>query len=150
MARYGTIFAGPVEKTMPYSRNTDVDVDLAPGTIVTLNGDQEFVAHATQGVRGAFYILAENYLTQDDTDTDIPANQTGIGYLPDESCFFHVLVETGTSVVRGVTQLTSNGSGALEIAASGDDVMFIADETYNNTTGSNQLVLVRPYKGSVA
>ncbi len=150
MARYGTIFAGGVEKTMPPSLNRDVDVALAPGTICTLNGDQEFVAHASQGVRGSFFILAEGYLTQDDTDTNIPANETGVGYYPLDDKFFYVLVETGTSVVNEVTLLTSNGSGALEIAASGDEVLFVAAETFNNTTGSNQLVAVRPYKGSVA
>ena len=150
MARYGTIFAGGIEKTMPPSVNRDADVALAPGTIVTLNPDGEFIAHASQGVRGSFFILAEGYLTQDDTDTNIPANGTGVGYYPLDDKFFYVLVETATSVVDEVTLLTSNGAGVLEIAASGDEVLFVAAETYNNTTGANQLVAVRPYKGSVA
>lgn len=150
MARYGTIFAGPVMKTMPPSVNLDVNAATAPGTIVTVDGDGEFIPHATQGVRSSFYILAENYLEQADTDTNVPANQTGVGYYPLEDKIFYVLMETGTSIVKDVTLMTSNGSGALEIAASGDDVFFIADETFNNTTGSNQLVAVRPFKGSVA
>ena len=150
MARYGTIFAGPEIKTQPPILERPVDVATAPGTIVTINGTGEFVAHATQGVRGSFFVLREGLLTQDDTDTNIPANGTGLGMYPYDDKFFYVLVETGTSVVNEVTQLTSNGSGALEIATSGDEVLFVAAETYNNTTGSNQLVAVRPYKGSVA
>lgn len=150
MARYGTVFAGPVQKTMPQSIERDVDVATAPGTLVTINSSDEFIAHASQGVRGSFFILSENTLTQDDTDTNIPANQTGIGYYPEMGCFFHALVETGTNMTAEVTLLTSNGSGVLEVAASGDEVLFVAAETYNNNTGSNQLVLVRPYQGSVA
>lgn len=150
MARKGTIFAGSVNKTMPQSTERDVDAATAPGTIVTINNDNEFIPHATQGGRGSFFILSENTLTQDDTDTNIPANQTGIGYYPDQNCFYHVLVETGTNMTAEVTLLTSNGSGVLEVAASGDEVLFVATETYNNNTGSNQLVEVRPYIGSVA
>lgn len=150
MARYGTVFAAPAEKTMPHSLNRAVDVETAPGTICTLNGDEEFIAHASQGVRGSFFIISEGFLTQDDADTNIPANNTAVGYYPAMDCRFNVLVETGTSVTNEVTQLTSNGSGALEVATSGDEVLFIAAETFNNTTGSNQLVTVRPYNGSVA
>lgn len=150
MARYGTIFAGAIEKTQPQSIDRAVDVATAPGTIVTLNTDEEFIAHASQGVRGSFFILSEGTLTQDDTDTDIPANGSAVGYYPDQGCFYYVLVETGTNVTNEVTQLTSNGSGALEVATSGDEVLFIAAETYNNTSGNNELVAVRPYIGSVA
>ena len=150
MARYGTIFAGPVQKTMPASVERPADVATAPGTLVTINSTDEFVAHATQGVRGSFFILSESTIIQDDTDTNIAANQTGIGFYPALDCFFHVLVETGSDLTAEVSLLTSNGSGVLEVATSGDEVLFVAAETYNNNTGSNQLVLVRPYQGSVA
>lgn len=150
MARHGTIFAGPIEKTQPQSEDFDVDVATTPGTICTLNTDQELVAHATQGGRGSFFIVGEQTTTQSDVETDIPANETATAFYPQQDCFYHVLVETGTNMTREVTQLTSNGSGVLEVAASGDEVLFIASETYNNTSGSNQLVLVRPYIGSVA
>ena len=149
MARYGTVFAGAVQKTMPASIERAVDAATAPGTIVTINATDEFIPHASQGLRGSFFILSENTITQDDTDTNIPANQTGIGYYPALDCFYHVLVETGTNMTAEVTQLTSNGAGVLEVAAVGDEILFIAAETYNNTTGSNQLVLVRPYQGSI-
>lgn len=150
MARYGTIFAGPVQKTMPQTLERTVDVATAPGSLVTINATDEFVVHGTQGVRGSFFILSESTITQDDTDTNIPVDNTGIGFYPEMGCFFHVLVETATDMTAEVTLLTSNGSGVLEVATTGDEVLFVAAETYNNTTGSNQLVLVRPYQGSVA
>ena len=150
MARYGTVFAGPVINTQPPSVERPVDVATAPGTIVTINGTNEFIAHAAQGIRGSFFILREGLLTQSDSDTDIPADETGIGMYPLDDQFFHVLVETATDMTAEVTLLTSNGSGVLEIAASGDEVLFVAAETFNNTSGSDQLTLVRPYKGSVA
>lgn len=149
MARYGTIFAGSVQKTMPASVERLADVALAPGTIVTINATDEFIAHAAQGVRGSFFILSESTIIQDDTDTNIALGQTGIGYYPALDCFFNVLVETGTNMTAEVTLLTSNGTGALEVATTGDEVLFVAAETYNNNTGSNQLVTVRPYQGSV-
>lgn len=150
MARYNRIFAGAVNKTMPQTIEKPVDVATAPGTLVTINGSGEFIAHATQGVYGAFYLLDKNSFEQADTDTNVPANGTGVGFFPEEDCRFYALVETATNCVEGVTLLTSNGSGALEVAASGDDVFAVADESYNNTTGSNQLVAVRFFKGRVA
>lgn len=150
MARYNTIFAGAIEKTQPQSVEFDVDVDTAPGTICTLNNDQEFVAHATQGVRGSFFILGEQQTTQSSPDDTITANQLATGYYPDQNCFFYVLVENNAALVNEVTLLTSNGSGVLEVAASGDEVLFVAAETYTNSSGSNQLATVRPYVGSVA
>lgn len=150
MARYGTIFAGPVQKTMPHTLERPVDVATAPGSLVTINASDEFVVHGSQGVRGSFFILSESTIIQDDTDTNVAADQTGIGFYPQLDCFYHVLVETGSNLTAEVSLLTSNGSGVLEVAASGDEVLFVAAETYNNNTGSNQLVLVRPYQGSVA
>ena len=149
MARYGTIFAGPVEKTQPASIERETDAALAPGTLVTIDGDQEFIAHANQGVRGSFFILSENTLEQQDTDTDVAAGVSGIGYYPDQDCFFYVLTEQSTACVAEVTQLTSNGSGVLEVAGAGDAVLFIAAETYTVSGSENELVLVRPYIGGI-
>lgn len=150
MARYNKIFAGPVGMVAPASVERVLNADTAPGTIVTINGSDEFIPHAAQGIRGSLFILSENTLqAQSNLDADIPAGRTGIGFYPDEACFFHALVETGVNMVAETTLLTTNGTGQLEVAAAGDEVIAVAAETYNNNTGSDQLVLVRPYKGSV-
>ena len=149
MARYNTIFAGPVNKTMPHTLEREMDANTAPGTLVTINTDDEFIPHAVQGARGSFFILSENTLEQQNADDNVLAARTGIGFYPQLDCYYHVLVETATNMTAEVTQLTSNGSGVLETALAGDEILFIAAETYNNNTGSNQLVLVRPYQGSI-
>ncbi len=152
MARYNTIFAGPVEKTQPMTLERPMDAALAPGSLVEINGDNEFMAHNSQGVRGSFFILANNTLEQQSPDDTVAAGVTGIGYYPDQNCFFHVLVEGGTACVAETTLLTSKGDGVAEIAASGDEVLFVAAETYTvaGAASTNQLVLVRPYVGRVA
>lgn len=149
MARYQTIFAGPVENTMPASEERTLAAALTPGSLVEINTANEFIVHAMQGVRNSFYILSENKLEQEDVETDIPAGVTGVAYYPDQQCFFYVRVEGGSNLIRGSTLLTSDGLGALEIAGQGDAVLFVAEETYNVPSGTPQLVAVRPYVGGI-
>lgn len=149
MGRYNVIYRGPAEMNMPHTEEAAMNAATAPGTLV-IKSSGKFAPHATQGTRPAFFILDKGNLTQSSVDDNIAANDTGVGFLPYDTGRFAVLVETGTNCVKDVTLLTNNTSGVLEVATSGDEVLFVADETYNNTTGSNQLVSVRPYKGSVA
>ncbi len=147
MPDYGTIFAGPPNATMPLSENAELDAATMPGTLVVVNGDNEFAAAATAGARGPFYILSENTFEQQNAQDEIPAGRTARAYWPDESCLFHVLLATGNNVSRRVTQLAVNTSGTLSVATTGQEVLFIAEESLNNTSGSDELILVRPYKG---
>ncbi len=151
MARYHTIFAGPVEKTQPMTLERPMGAALLPGTIVRVNATGQFVAATTQGLRGAYFILSENTLAQQSTDDTVAQNATGIGYYPDQNCFFHVLVEGGSVCVAEVTLLTSKGDGVAEVGASDDEVLFVAAETYTvpGADTTSQLVLVRPYFDAV-
>ena len=152
MARYNTVFAGPIENTQPASIERPLNAAIAPGTLVTINASGNFIPHASQGVRGSFFILSENTLEQQyDIEQTVAAGVSGIGYYPDQQCFFHALVEQSAACVAEVTLLTSNGSGVLEVAASDDEVLFVAAETHTvRSSGGAEHVLVRPYVGTVA
>lgn len=147
MGRYNKIFRGPVEKDRPYAREAKADVALAPGTIVTLNTGGEWIAHDTAGARGDFAVLNEDFLGQQNTDTNIAANDVGVAYFPYPPYRFAALVATGNDITAVGTALASNGSGVLAIATTGQEILFFAEEVYNNNTGSNQLVRVRPATG---
>ena len=52
---------------------------------------------------------------------------------------------TGNNLVKG-SPLTTNGTGRLVLATTGQRIVAFSEETYNNNTGSDQLVRVRPAK----
>lgn len=148
MARYNRIFAGPAKKNDPQVEEAPCNVALKPGTLVTLSGGK-WIAHAVAGGRGRFRVLQENYLVCEGVDTDVAANDTGIGLIPEDDEMFYVRVATGNNLTKG-DGLVSNGAGLLAKAATqGHEILFTAEETFNNNTGASQLVLVRPAQGRV-
>lgn len=148
MGRYNKIFAGPPQKVDPQVEEAPCNVALTPGQIVVLSSGK-WIAHATAGGRGRFRVLQDNYLALETVDTQIAANDTGIGLIPHADQLFYVLVATGNNLTKG-DPLVSNGSGVLaKGATSGHQILFWAEETYNNNTGSNQLVLARVASGTV-
>lgn len=63
--------------------------------------------------------------------------------------FFNVRVPTGQNIARGA-KLTTNATGRFVIATTGHRIIATAEEAYNNTSGSDQLVRVRAAKGHLA
>ena len=61
---------------------------------------------------------------------------------PLDELFFNVRVPTGTNVARGAN-LTTNAAGKFVLATTGQRVLMIAEEAYNNTSGADQLVRAR-------
>lgn len=149
MGRHNKIFRGPVEMDRPYSEERVVTADTAPGTLVIVNNTtDQFVPHNDAGGRGSFFVLNEDFISQQDTDTNIRAGDIGVAYYPYEKYRFAALLATGNNVSRGQA-LASNGTGQLRVAQAGEEVLFYAMETYNNDTGSNQLLRVRPGAGEL-
>jgi hypothetical protein len=147
MPRYNKIFAGPVTEVTPQVEECLANVALTPGQIVTRNGSGKFILHATAGGRGRFRVVQDNYLAQEGVDTAIAADDTAIGLIPLDEQFYYVRVVTGQNLTKG-DPLVSNGAGALtKGVTSGHHVLFWAEETYNNASGSTQLVLARPGQG---
>lgn len=150
MARYNKIYAGPVQENLPQVVEKLTSAAILPGTIVADDGNGEWEPHGTAGGRGAYYVLQDNYLAMSGTATAVPDGDVGIGIIPMDEQLYRALVVTGSDVTEG-DPLSSNGSGVLRIAGatSGDEVLFFAAETYNNNTGSSQLILVRKGAGAM-
>ncbi|WP_168072803.1 hypothetical protein [Caulobacter sp. SSI4214] len=148
MGRYNKIFAGPPCELDVQVEEAPCNVALTPGSIILL-GSGKWIAHNTAGGRGRIRVLQDNYLACEGVDVQVAANDTGIGLIPHGDLLFYVLVATGNNLAKG-DPLVSNGAGVLtKGATSGHQILFWAEETYNNTTGSSQLVLARPATGTV-
>lgn len=148
MARYNKIFAGPATEVTPQVEELPCNVALTPGMVI-LRSSGKWIAHATAGARGRIRVLQDNYLAMEGVDTNVAADDIGIGLIPLDEQLFYVRVATGNNLTKG-DGLVSNGAGLLAKAATqGHHILFWAEETYNNNTGSSQLVLCRTAQGTV-
>lgn len=131
----------------PQVEEAPCNVPLTPGMIVTRNASGKFIAHAVAGGRGRLRVLQDNYLAMEGPDVAIAADDLGIGLIPLDEQLFYVRVATGNNLIKG-DNLVSNGAGLLAKAATtGHDILFTAEETFNNNTGASQLVLCRAAQG---
>lgn len=146
MARYNKIYAGPVSENLPQVRELPADVALLPGSILVATGGE--FAYASAATLGKVYIAQENYLAMEDVDTAYAVADTVLGMelLPEQ--FYNARVATGNSLVIG-SPLTPGASGVLTLASTSDMIVAFSEETYNNNTGSVQLVRVRPATGYI-
>lgn len=140
MARYNKIYAGPVTQVTPQVRELPADVAITPGQIIVATGG-EFVL-GTAATVGKVWVAQDNYLALEGTDTPYAIADTVIGMEMLDEQFFNVRVATGNSLVIG-SALTPAAAGALALASTSDLVVAYSEETYNNNTGSAQLVRVR-------
>jgi hypothetical protein len=148
MARFNKIYAGPTSEVLPQVEEAPANVALIPGQIVTLSAGK-FIKHATAGGRGRFRIVQDNYLALESVDTAIAANDVTIGLIPLDDQLYAVRVATGNNLTKG-DPLVSGGAGVLvKGATSGHHILFWAEETYNNASGVDQLVLARAAQGTM-
>lgn len=144
MARYNTIYAGPGNDPTPQAFEALASVAIAPGSIVTLSSGE--FALGTAATTGKVWIAQDNYLTGRGIDTSWAADSTAIALEILPGKLYNARVATGQNLTKG-DALTPGASGALVKAATSDMVVATADETYNNNTGSVQLVTVRAATG---
>lgn len=142
MARYNKIFLGPVQKTLPQVRELICDVALLPGRLVVITGGQWALAGAT--TVGKVWIVQDNYLQLKSVDTEWTDEETAIGMelLPD--MLYAGRIANGVNITAIGTALTPGATGTLAIAAASDLVVAYAEEVYNNNSGSEQLIRIRP------
>ena len=141
MARYNKIYAGPYTEAKPQVREALANAATLPGCLVTVNGAGEF-ALATAATVGKVWVAQDNYLTQKGTDDAWAAGNTMIGMEILQSQFFNFRVATGNNIAIG-DALTPAAGGLLAKAALSDLVVAFAEEAYNNTSGTSQLVRAR-------
>lgn len=147
MPRYNKIYAGPVTQVTPQVQERVCAAAILPGTALVESGTS--FAQAGANALTKVYIAQDNYLAMKDTDTAWPANDRVIGMEMLDDQFFNVRVPTGVNVTRGA-QLTTNSSGKFVLATTGQRVIMIAEEAYNNTSGADQLVRARVARNQLA
>ena len=140
MARFNKIFAGPAQNNLPQVQERICAAAVLPGTALIESGANFAQAGASAAVK--VYIAQDNYLALKDVDTAWPAGDRVIGMEPLDELFFNVRVATGTNVARGAN-LTTTAAGKFAVATTGQRVIMIAEEAYNNTSGADQLVRAR-------
>lgn len=141
MARYNKIYAGPFTEAKPQVREAPANVAILPGCLVTLLASGKF-ALATATTTGKVWVAQDNYLTQKGTDDAWAADDTMIGMEILQAQLFNFRVATGNDIAIG-DALTPAANGLLAKAGAADLVVAYAEEAYNNTSGSGQLVRAR-------
>lgn len=140
MARFNKIYAGPVTEPTPQVQERICDTSVLPGTLVVESGTKFAPAGANSGEK--LYVVQDNYLALKGVDDAWPAGDTIIAMELLDEQFFNVRVPTGVNVARGA-KLTSNAAAKLALATSGQNIAVVAEEAFNNNTGSDQLVRAR-------
>ena len=142
MARFNKIFLGPTQKTMPQVKELIANVDLKPGRLVTISSGKW--ALATAATVGKVWIVQDNYLTMKTVDDDWSADSMAIGMEMMAEEFYAARIANGVNIAAEGTALTPGANGTLAIASTGDLVVAYSDEVYNNNSGSEQLLKIRP------
>lgn len=144
MPRYNKIFAGPFTEATPQVQELPADAATLPGCLVVMTGG-EFVLAGAATV-GKVFIAQDNYLAMKGVDVAYAVGDVCIGMEMLDEQFFNARVATGNNVTRGAA-LTPAANGLLALASTSDMVVAFAEEAYNNTSGTSQLVRVRAAKG---
>lgn len=147
MARFNKIYAGPVEFLLPQVQEAVKTTTTLPGTAVKFSGANFVAAGASDNAK--VFLAQENYLMLMGVDDAWAANTRVIGMelLPDR--FYNVRVPTGQNIAKG-DPLTTDANGKFVKAATGNRIIFFAEEAYNNTSGADQLIRARPAQNSNA
>lgn len=145
MARFNTIWAGPDSENMPQKVEAPAAVALTPGTFVTLTAGQLALAVAATATQ--VFLVQDDYLTMKTVDDVIPAGSTAMGLVMLDEQLFNVRIATGINVAKGAG-LALGAAGSVVLATAGSRLIGYADEAYNNTTGTTQLVRVRAVAGT--
>lgn len=142
MARFNKIFLGPTDKNFPQVREAIASVALKPGRLVVMSSGEFALAGAT--TVGQVLLVQDNYLTQKDVDTDWDADDRAVAIEMDDQCLYAARIANGVNITAIGTALTPAANGTLGIASTGDLICAYSAEIYNNNSGSEQLLMIRP------
>lgn len=140
MARYNVILAGPADKIKPQVREAICATAVLPGTVLIGSGANFAQAGANAVAR--CYLAQDNYLAMKGVDDAWPAGDRVVGLHLQDDEIYNVRVPTGQNLTHD-SPLTTNSVGKLVLATTGQRILFYAGETYNNTSGVDQLVRAR-------
>lgn len=149
MGRYSRIHLGPARKNDPQVHEAEAGAVIKPGTLIVLTSGRFVLAGAA--TIGKVWLAQENYLAQKGVDTAyapyVSASDRGdtvLGLEMQDDTHYAARIATGVNITAVGTALTPAANGMLGIAATSDLVVAYSDEIYNNNTGADQLIRVRP------
>lgn len=142
MARYNKIFLGPVEKNKPQVRELLASVALKPGRLAVISSGKFALAGAT--TVGKVWLIEDNYLALKTVDTDWAADSMAIGLEMMDGELYAARIANGVNITAIGTALTPAANGTLGIASTADLIVAYSEEVYNNNSGSEQLLRIRP------
>lgn len=142
MARYNKIFLGPVEKNKPQVKELLASAALKPGRLAVITSGKFALAGAT--TVGKVWLIQDNYLALKTVDTDWAQDSLAIGMEMEDDNLYAARIANGVNITAVGTALTPAANGTLAIASTSDLVVAYSDEVYNNNSGSEQLIRIRP------
>lgn len=142
MPRYNKIFLGPVEKNKPQVKELIGDVALKPGRLVVISSGKWALAGAS--TVGKVWLVQDNYLALKGVDDDWLDEDLVVALEMEDDCLYAARVANGVNVSAIGTALTPGANGTLAIASTSDLIVAYSDEVYNNSSGSEQLIRIRP------
>lgn len=131
------IFRGRLEEA-PNDGST-----LQPGMLAQLTSAGRIKPHSLEGGPGECLIVDVDLkagMTVDDTYDGAQDTEVIPHLIPLEGDVLAVRLADGESVTKGVSRLSSNGDGTMKVAASGDQVMFVAWETMVADEAANEVL----------
>lgn len=142
MARFNKIFLGPTEKNKPQVREALANVALKPGRLAVMSSGKFALAGAT--TVGQVLLVQDNYLAMKGVDTDWAQDSTAIAIEMQSDELYAARIANGVNITAIGTALTPGANGTLAIASTSDLVVAYSAEIYNNNSGSEQLLMIRP------
>lgn len=142
MARFNKIYLGPAEEVKPQVKELLASVALLPGRLVVISAGAWALAGAA--TVGKVWIVQDDYLIMKGVDDTWAVNDTAIAMelFPDR--LYAGRIANGVNITAIGTPLTPGANGTLAIAALSDLVVAYSEEVYNNNSGSEQLLKIRP------
>jgi len=142
MARYSKIILGPARKNDPQVLELPAAASTKPGCLVVVSSGEFALAGAA--TVGKVWLVQENYLSMQGVDTVYDEGDRVLGIEMEDEVLYAARIATGVNITTIGTALTPAANGMLGIASTSDLVVAYADEVFNNNTGSDQLIRIRP------
>lgn len=142
MARFNKIFLGPVTQVKPDVRELIASVALKPGRLAVITSGKWALAGAT--TVGKVWLVQDNYLQLKGVDDDWAADNSAVAIDMVDNQIYAARIATGVNISAIGTALTPAANGTLGIASTGDLIVAYSEEVYNNDSGSEQLLKIRP------
>ena len=142
MARFNKIFLGPVDDNKPQVKELLGDVALKPGRLVVVSSGKWALAAAT--TVGKVWLVQDNYLAMKGVDDDWLDEDRVVALEMSGDNVLDARIANGVNITAIGTPLTPGATGTLAIASTSDLIVAYSDEVYNNNSGSEQLLKIRP------